>query len=121
MNIEVELRSFISEEKYNELIDFFRTNAKFVKEDFQETHYFDVEQDLRIQKNPHPQSHQRIVEMSGSQKTILSHAVAAFAFAVMKEPEIYPAACASQLRPVLLFSEFSISPLQSPLSPGISS
>ncbi len=50
-NIEVEIRSFIPEEKYNELLDFFKQNAELKKEDFQETHYFDCEQDLRIQKN----------------------------------------------------------------------
>jgi uncharacterized protein YjbK len=50
-NIEVEIRSFISKEKYEELLDFFNKNAEFVKEDLQETHYFDCEQDLRIQKN----------------------------------------------------------------------
>ncbi len=41
----------ISKEKYNELLEFFNRNAKIEKEDFQETHYFDCEQDLRIQKN----------------------------------------------------------------------
>ena len=50
-NIEVEIRSFITKEKYEELLEFFKQNAEFVKEDFQETHYFDCEQDLRIQKN----------------------------------------------------------------------
>jgi predicted adenylyl cyclase CyaB len=50
-NIEVEIRAFISKEKYEELLRFFEQNAEFVKEDFQETHYFDCEQDLRIQKN----------------------------------------------------------------------
>lgn len=50
-NIEVEIRSFITKEKYEELLEFFRQNAEFVKEDFQETHYFDSDQDLRIQKN----------------------------------------------------------------------
>jgi len=50
-NIEVEIRSFISKEKYEELLEFFNINAKIEKEDFQETHYFDCEQDLRIQKN----------------------------------------------------------------------
>ena len=49
--IEVEIRSFITKEKYEELLEFFKQNAEFVKEDFQETHYFDCEQDLRIQKN----------------------------------------------------------------------
>jgi len=50
-NLEIEIRSFISKEKYEELLEFFKQNSKFVKEDFQETHYFDCEQDLRIQKN----------------------------------------------------------------------
>jgi len=50
-NIEVEIRSFISKEKYEELIKFFNENSELAKEDFQETHYFDCEQDLRIQKN----------------------------------------------------------------------
>ena len=50
-NIEVEIRAFISKEKYEELIKFFNENSKLVKEDFQETHYFNCEQDLRIQKN----------------------------------------------------------------------
>lgn len=50
-NIEVEIRSFITKEKYEKLLEFFKKNAEFVKEDFQETHYFDCEQDLRIQKN----------------------------------------------------------------------
>ena len=50
-NIEVEVRSFVSKEKYEQLLDFFRNNARFVKEDYQETVYFDCEQDLRIQKN----------------------------------------------------------------------
>ncbi len=51
MNIEAEVRSFISEEKYNELLDFFKENAEIVKEDYQETFYFNSEEDLRIQKN----------------------------------------------------------------------
>jgi predicted adenylyl cyclase CyaB len=50
-NIEVEIRSFISKEKYEELLEFFKKNSKFIEEDSQETHYFDCEQDLRIQKN----------------------------------------------------------------------
>ena len=49
--IEVEIRSFITKEQYEKLLEFFRQNAEFVKEDFQETHYFDCEEDLRIQKN----------------------------------------------------------------------
>ncbi|MBT3297982.1 CYTH domain-containing protein [archaeon] len=51
MNIEVEIRSFISKEKYEQLIEFFTKKGKFVNEDYQETFYFDCEQDLRIQKN----------------------------------------------------------------------
>ena len=50
-NIEVEIRSFISEEKYKELIDFFKKNWEFLWKDYQETFYFNGEKDLRIQKN----------------------------------------------------------------------
>src|SRR3989344_8329949 len=50
-NIEVEIKSFISKEKYDELFDFFKRNADFVNEDLQETHYFDSKEDIRIQKN----------------------------------------------------------------------
>jgi len=49
--IEVEIRSFITEAQYYKLLEFFKQNAEFVKEDFQETHYFNCKQDLRIQKN----------------------------------------------------------------------
>lgn len=49
--MEVEIRSFISKEQYEELLKFFNENSEFVKRDFQETHYLDCEQDLRIQKN----------------------------------------------------------------------
>jgi len=51
MNIEVEIRSFLTKERYEELIEFFKENAKFVSEDEQETIYFDSENDVRIQKN----------------------------------------------------------------------
>jgi len=51
MNIEVEIRSFISEEKYEELMRYFHRNARFIKKDYQETYYFDTTEDLRIQKN----------------------------------------------------------------------
>ncbi len=51
MAIEVEVRSFISEGKYRELIAFFEKEGKFVKEDNQLTYYFDCQEDLRIQKN----------------------------------------------------------------------
>lgn len=50
-NIEVEIRSFITPEKYQELLDFFHKEGKFLNEDYQETYYFDAEQDLRIQRN----------------------------------------------------------------------
>ncbi|GBE19469.1 MAG TPA: CYTH domain-containing protein [Candidatus Pacearchaeota archaeon] len=52
-NIEVEIRSFISKEQYEKLLEFLKENSESVKEDFQETHYFDSEEDLRIQKNNH--------------------------------------------------------------------
>ncbi len=51
MNIETEIRSFISKEKFDELLDFFKKNASFEKEDYQETFYFDCDEDLRIQRN----------------------------------------------------------------------
>lgn len=50
-NIEAEVRSFISKEQYEKLLSFFKENAKLSKEDYQETFYFDCDQDLRIQKN----------------------------------------------------------------------
>lgn len=50
-NIEVEVRSFISKDQFEELLDFFKNNAKFKGEDYQETFYFDCEEDLRIQRN----------------------------------------------------------------------
>lgn len=50
-NIEVEIRSFISPEKYEELLHFFAREGEFLNEDDQETFYFDAEQDLRIQRN----------------------------------------------------------------------
>ncbi|MBS3089959.1 CYTH domain-containing protein [Candidatus Pacearchaeota archaeon] len=51
MNIEAEIRSFITKEQYNFFLDFFAENAKLIKEDEQETHYFDTLEDLRIQEN----------------------------------------------------------------------
>ncbi len=50
-NIEVEVRSFISRKKYEELLDFFKKDAKLLKEDYQESFYFDCKEDLRIQRN----------------------------------------------------------------------
>lgn len=49
--VEVEIRSFISEEKYEKLIEYFRMHGKNMKEDFQETYYFNSPVDLRIQRN----------------------------------------------------------------------
>ncbi len=51
MNIEAEVRSFILKEQYEKLLEFFKKNAKLIKEDYQETFYFDCDQDLRIQRN----------------------------------------------------------------------
>ena len=51
MNIEVEIKSFITPEKYAELIEFFKKEGEMVNEDYQETYYFDCEEDIRIQKN----------------------------------------------------------------------
>ena len=50
-NIEVEIRSFIDQQKYRELLHFFNKEAELVNEDYQETYYFDSEEDLRIQRN----------------------------------------------------------------------
>ena len=52
-HIEVEIRSFISKEEYERFLTFFRANAKFLTEDYQETYYFDCPQDVRIQRNDH--------------------------------------------------------------------
>jgi predicted adenylyl cyclase CyaB len=49
--IEVEIRSFVSDKKFHELLDFFGKRGKKISEDTQETHYFDSKEDLRIQKN----------------------------------------------------------------------
>jgi len=51
MDIEVELRSFIIKEKYEEFLEFFKKNGKFLNQDYQESYYFDCKQDLRIQRN----------------------------------------------------------------------
>lgn len=50
-NIEIEIRSFISERDYARLLAFFNMNAKFIKKTSQETFYFDTDTDLRIQKS----------------------------------------------------------------------
>lgn len=50
-NIEVEIQCFIKKEEYEKLIEFFKQKGEFVKEDFQETFYFDENSNLRIQRN----------------------------------------------------------------------
>ena len=49
-NIEVEIQSFITKEQHDKLFVFFKQNTEFVKEDFQETYYFDENSNLRIQR-----------------------------------------------------------------------
>ncbi|KHO51848.1 MAG: hypothetical protein QT08_C0019G0013 [archaeon GW2011_AR17] len=51
MNIEVELRTFLTKEKYAELLEFFNRNGSFMSTEKQETHYLNTSEDLRIQKN----------------------------------------------------------------------
>ncbi|MBU0929884.1 MAG: CYTH domain-containing protein [Nanoarchaeota archaeon] len=51
MDIEVETRSFITEQEYKNLIEFMKKNAEFVKDDYQITYYFSGEKDLRVQQN----------------------------------------------------------------------
>jgi len=51
MAVEVEIRSFISQDEYRQLRDFFTKHAEFKGDDEQVTYYFDGKDDLRIQKN----------------------------------------------------------------------
>lgn len=48
--IEVEIRSFISEKQFNQLLGYMKQNAKFLGEDNQISYYFSGSADLRIQK-----------------------------------------------------------------------
>lgn len=48
MKKEVEARSFISKEKYQQLKEFFSKKAKLLEKRNEETFYFDCDQDLRI-------------------------------------------------------------------------
>lgn len=50
-NIEVEIRSFVSKKKYNELLRFFQKNGRFLGRDSQTTYYYRSPWDLRIQKS----------------------------------------------------------------------
>ncbi|MCW6159840.1 MAG: CYTH domain-containing protein [Candidatus Micrarchaeales archaeon] len=51
MDIEVELRCFLTKEKYNELLAFFSREGREVAEEEQETHYLDEQGALRIQQS----------------------------------------------------------------------
>jgi len=51
MDIEVEIRSFVSKEKYEQLLEFFDKEGEFCYEDDQVSHYFDTEEDLRIMES----------------------------------------------------------------------
>ncbi len=50
-NIEVETRSFISDDEYARLVSFMESDAEHVKDDEQETVYFSGDKDIRLQKN----------------------------------------------------------------------
>lgn len=50
-NIEVEVRSLVSKEQFDNLIVYFQKNWILKKEDYQETFYFNWKDDLRIQRN----------------------------------------------------------------------
>ena len=49
--IVIEIRSFFTQEKYHELLDYFKKEVDFLGEENQKTYYFDTPEDLRIQKN----------------------------------------------------------------------
>ncbi len=49
--IEVETRSFLSDEEYMRLVSFMESDAEHVKDDEQETVYFLGDKDVRLQKN----------------------------------------------------------------------
>lgn len=51
--VEVELRSFVSDRKYAQLMGFLKKDARLVSVDNQVTHYFNDEGSVRIQKNDH--------------------------------------------------------------------
>lgn len=50
-NIEVEIRSFLTPERFAVLIERLKLEGEYLGEDEQVTYYFDCEQDLRIQQN----------------------------------------------------------------------
>jgi len=51
MNIEVEIRSFLSKEEFDRLSIFLKKNAKLIDSNSEVTYYYDCLEDLRIQKN----------------------------------------------------------------------
>lgn len=51
MNIEVEIKSFITKQDYGRLNSFFLKNARLIHEDSQETCYFSGPKDIRSQKS----------------------------------------------------------------------
>lgn len=53
MDIEVEVRSFITKEQYDRLLAFFMKHAEHKGVDEQETRYFDTKSDVRLQLNQH--------------------------------------------------------------------
>lgn len=59
---EVELRSFITKEKYDELFAFFQKQAQFISEDEQTTYYYSAPVDLRLQQN---KSHCKLIVKKG--------------------------------------------------------
>jgi len=50
-NIEVEIRSFISQSQYQKLLKRLKKEGRFCNKDYQITYYFSGPKDLRIQKN----------------------------------------------------------------------
>lgn len=50
MKVEVELRSIITKQKYDQLLKFFKSKAKFLGKEEQLTHYLDDNGTLRLQK-----------------------------------------------------------------------
>ena len=50
-NIEVEVRSFIDDKQYSEILSKLRKGARFIKEIDEETVYFSGDKDLRLRRN----------------------------------------------------------------------
>ena len=50
-NIEVEVRSFIDNKQYSEILSKLQKNARFIKETDEETIYFSGKKDLRLRRN----------------------------------------------------------------------